>query len=211
MSKVTGINHILLTVKDMNRSVDFFCNILGLTVKGTAQMTMNKYPGPLETGAKVKRLYFLQATDGTMIVCAETPDVHTDVVNPVLPAYWPDSDRPAINAKVDHVALNVESRDDLVHLQTRLREHGVKVSEINERDSTPKFVKSIYFRSPDGLPMEICTWDWSDPSWEAAAQVNYMTDPDPVPSLKEVLERQRGLAGPRKSGVTQPATDQIDR
>lgn len=185
MPKITGINHILLICKDMNQNVEFFVNILGLTVKGTARTTMNVYPGPAETGAKVQRLYFFQASDGTMITCAEAPAVDTSDSNPVLPNYWPGAATNGVYGKVDHVALNVESRDDLVYFQKRLRDHGVAVSEINERMTSPKFVKSIYFQSPDGLPMEICTWDLADPAWEAASKENYMTDPDPVPALKD--------------------------
>lgn len=183
MSKITGINHILLICKDMNKTVEFFANILGMPVKGTAQKTMNVYPGAADSGAQVRRLYFFDAGNGTSITCAEAPASQAVDSQPILPAYWPGEPKGPVG-KVDHLALNVESRDDLVYFQKRLREHGVTVSEISERMTSPKFVKSIYFHSPDGFPMEIATWDWADPTWAQASKDNYMTDPDPVPSLK---------------------------
>lgn len=189
MPKILGLNHLLLNVKDMNRNVDFFVNVLGFSVKGTAQQTMNVYPDADGSPAPptVKRLYFFQAADGFMITCAEAPSVDTVDTQPVLPNYWPEGVRNRVYGKVDHIALSVESRDDLVHFQKRLREFGIAVSEIHERMSTPKFVKSIYFHTPDGFPMEIATWDWSDPHWETASKENYMRDPDPVPALKAAL------------------------
>ncbi|MBX3575453.1 MAG: VOC family protein [Mesorhizobium sp.] len=173
--------------KDMNSSVEFFVNVLGLGVKGTTRRTMNEYPAGAEQRDKVdvERLYFLQAPDGAMLVLAEAPRVHTPGVEPCLPAYWPTHDDLTRGpGKVDHIAFNVETRADLVDFQNRLRAAGHQVSEINERMGDPKFVKSIYFHSPDGLPMEICTWDWTDPAWEAASMANYMRDPDPVPALQ---------------------------
>jgi catechol 2,3-dioxygenase-like lactoylglutathione lyase family enzyme len=183
---------MLIITRDMNKSVDFFVNILGFKVKGTAQRTMSVYPEsesarPGDT-ADIKRLYFLQIADGSMIVCAEIPDADPAPLMPVLPNFWPgepvEHKGPrTIAHKVDHLALNVETRDDLVKFQERLRSFGYTVSEIQERNTRPKFVKSIYFYSPDNLPMEICTWDKGDPDWVLAEGENYMRDPDPVPAL----------------------------
>jgi len=182
MAKITGINHVLLLVKDMQRNADFLVNVLGLRLKGTAQQTMNVYPG--ETAEpSVRRLYFFETSDGTGITCAETPGVETVQTEPVLPAYWPGSPSSGFYNKVDHLALNVGSRDELLHFQQKLRDHGIEVSEIIERATAPKFVKSIYFHSPDGLPMEIAAWDYADPAWEEARHHNYMNDPDPVAAV----------------------------
>lgn len=182
---------MLIITRDMNKSVDFFVNMLGFKVKGTAQRTMSVYPEsesakPGDT-ADIRRLYFLQIQDGSMIVCAEIPDADPAPLTPVLPNFWPGEivhvGRRSIAHKVDHLALNVESRAELVEFQQRLRGFGIEVSEIQERNTSPKFVKSIYFYSPDNLPMEICTWDKGDPDWVTAEGENYMRDPDPVPAL----------------------------
>ena len=187
-SAITGFNHVLLVTRKMNETVDFFVNVLGLKVKGTTRRTMNVYPAGDDAadGVAVERLYFLQPPDNSMVVVAEVPTVETPEVIPCLPAYWPEIDyRDPKPGKIDHLALNVDSRADLVHFRDRLRDHGYEVSEINERMGDPKFVKSIYFHSPDGFPMEICTWDFGDPEWETAEKANYLRDPDPVPALSK--------------------------
>jgi catechol 2,3-dioxygenase-like lactoylglutathione lyase family enzyme len=196
MATINRINHMLLITRDMNKCADFFVNILGFKVKGTAQRTMNVYPESTSArpgdAVNIQRLYFFQLHDSSMIVCAEVPDADPAALSPVLPNFWP-GDLPeilgprAIAHKVDHLALNVDSRDDLVEFQQRLRSFGIEVSEIHERKTSPKFVKSIYFYSPDKLPMEICTWDKSDPDWLTAEGENYMRDPNPVPALKGKL------------------------
>lgn len=185
-SQITGFNHVLLITKKMNETVDMFVNVLGFKVKGTTRRTMNEYPAGEAglDGVAVQRLYFLQMPDTSMVVVAEVPTIETPEVRPCLPAYWPDvSYADPHLGKIDHLALNVKSRADLAFFRDRLREHGHEVSEINERMGDPKFVKSIYFHSPDGMPMEICTWDFDDPEWETAKHANYMRDPDPVPAL----------------------------
>lgn len=184
MATITGINHLLLLVKDMQKTADFFVNILGLRLKGTAQQTMNVYPGK-DNGQRVQRIYFFETSDGTVITCAEAPRVDTENTEPVLPAFWPGTPSTGHYGKVDHLALNVNTRDELIHFQQRLRCAGYEVSEIMERTKPPKFVKSIYFHSPDGYPMEIATWDFDDPSWAEASKHNYMNDPNPVPAVRD--------------------------
>src|SRR5271167_847014 len=90
-SAISGFNHVLIVTKDMNKSIDFFVNVLGLGVKGTTRRTMNAYPAGAEQREKVdvERLYFLQLPDGAMLVIAEAPRLETPGVEPCLPAYWP--------------------------------------------------------------------------------------------------------------------------
>jgi len=189
-AQITGLHHILLVTRQFDKTVDLLVNVLGLKVKGTTRRTMNAYPAGEEARSQVPvdRLYFLQMPDKAMIVVAEVPDGETPEIRPSLPAYWPDMtyEKPQMG-KVDHLALNVASRADLLHFQQLLREHGYSVSEINERKGSPKFVKSIYFHSPDGLPMEICTWDFNDPEWAGVKDEDYYRDPDPVPSVRHLV------------------------
>lgn len=184
MASITGVNHLLLLVRDMQRTADFYINVLGLRLRGTSRQTMNTYPGKQE-GHRVHRIYFFETADGTGITCAEVPTVPLDQTEPVLPAFWPGSPDSGSYGKVDHLALNVNTREELLHFQKRLRENGYQVSEIVERKNPPKFVKSIYFHSPDGYPMEIATWDATDPEWADALAHSYMNDPDPVPAVSQ--------------------------
>jgi catechol 2,3-dioxygenase-like lactoylglutathione lyase family enzyme len=190
MSVINGINHILLICKDMNKSVEFYCNILGFKPAATSSETVTKtgLDGRAPDMPFVSRIYHLATQNGTMISLAELPRNDTTADGPLfLPNFWPgDSRHPKRPSKMDHIALDVDSRDDLIYFQKRLRDHGIEVSEIYERpptETTPMFVKSIYFSDPDGIPLEIASWDRGDPNWQYHKDENMHTDPNPVPSL----------------------------
>lgn len=192
MGLITGINHILLVCQDMNRTVDFYVNVLGLTVKGTSQGTLTS--AGLE-GAKassemprVTRTYHLITEDGTDIAFSELPDMDTQADGSLfVPSFWPGAfRRPLRPSKVDHIALSVRSRADLLTIQGRLRDRGIEVSDLIERPpsaDSPMFVKSIYFYDPDGIPLEVASWDRGDPAWALHDDAAYFRDPDPVPSM----------------------------
>jgi hypothetical protein len=58
------------------------------------------------------------------------------------------------------------------------------VSEISEREET-RLVKSIYLKDPDGLDLELATWNRQDPDWRDAGPEFRFLDKDPVPSLRQ--------------------------
>ncbi len=198
--KITGVNHLVLVCRDMETTVRFYRDLLGLKVKatltggglavGSRGWVMDESEGnaPAATVERtdVRRLYFLEMADGSIITFAELPGQDTRADQSLfLPNFWPGSGSPPPSPrKMDHLALNVETRDDLVWFQQHLRSQGIEVSEVEERASNPKFVKSIYFYDPDGVPMEIATWDWNDPEWKNVKDEDFFKDPDPVPSLK---------------------------
>jgi len=189
--KITGINHLVLVCKDMEETLRFYRDLLGLKVKATLPGSKQRQTGwATEQGAPesdLRRLYFLEMEDGSIITFAEIPDDRTKADQSLfLPNFWPGKGTPpGIPKKMDHLALNVETRADLGWFQQRLKSNGIEVSEIEERPSNPKFVKSIYFYDPNDVPLEIATWDWGDPEWEGVKDEDFFTDPDPVPSLSE--------------------------
>ena len=187
---ITGINHLVLVCKDMEETLHFYRDLLGLRVKATLPGNRQRQTGwATAQGAPesdLQRLYFLEMQDGSIITFAEIPDEKTWADQSLfLPNFWPGKGiPPETPKKMDHLAFNVETRADLEWFEKHVRMKGIEVSEIEERASNPKFVKSIYFYDPNGVPLEIATWDWGDPEWGSVKDEDFFTDPDPVPSLR---------------------------
>ncbi len=53
---------------------------------------------------------------------------------------------------VNHIALRVPQRDDLLAMKARLEAHGVEVVGVTDHDS---YIESIYFFDPNGLRLEL--------------------------------------------------------
>jgi catechol 2,3-dioxygenase-like lactoylglutathione lyase family enzyme len=99
-------------------------------------------------------------------------------------SFWPGENAPPhAPEKLDHFAFDVPTFEDLVWFQRHLRDNGVAVSDIVPRSKPPRFVDSIYFNDPSGIPLEIATWNRSDPLWKKQRPEDWYSDTDPVPSL----------------------------
>ncbi len=190
VGKITGINHCVLVVKDMDESIRFYRDLLGLKVVATRaefdpRRDVSNNKAPMDAGPSgVRHNYFLQMANGEIITLVEVDRAEKAEQSVFSAGLWPGkSAPPARPRKLDHLALNVESRDDLVWFQKHLRGNGVEVSEIEERAMDPKFVKSLYFYDPNGVPLEIATWDWKDPNWKSHKAEDWLRDEHPVPSL----------------------------
>lgn len=80
--------------------------------------------------------------------------------------------------KMDHLALNVDSLADLKAVQKRLRDNGWPVSEIQDLEQSP-FVKSIYFYDPNGVPLEVATFNFGGPEWKGRKEQDWYLDDRP--------------------------------
>lgn len=80
--------------------------------------------------------------------------------------------------KMHHIAMTVESVAELERTREELIRKGIDVSSIVDHD----FIKSIYFRDPNGILLEISAYT------RRLADVDVLADPEPVPALRELLE-----------------------
>jgi hypothetical protein len=67
---------------------------------------------------------------------------------------------PNTPAWVNHIALRVHSRDDLLAMKARLEQHRVEVVGVTDHDG---YIESIYFFDPNGFRLEL-TVEVADPS-----------------------------------------------
>jgi catechol 2,3-dioxygenase-like lactoylglutathione lyase family enzyme len=196
--RIRGISHLALMTHDMEASVRFYRDVLGLRVVRTNPPvdTGRTTPGgEREPYYAFSRQYFFDMGNGELFSLYETDVVAPRFEASIVDNLWPEPPTRSRGVehpqKLDHMAFDVASRDDLVWFRERLEACGISVSKIVERNLDPshaKFVKSIYFYDPSGNPMEIATLDEGDPEWVGYDRSDWYRDDDPVPALTSPVD-----------------------
>jgi len=130
MVKYSGINHLAMATRDMDTTIRFWRDLLGMRlVAGLGR------PG--------YRHYFFEISDHDMIAFFEWPDVDK--------ALEKDHGVPVKGPFVfDHVSFEVESEEDLWELKDKLEATEIWVSEVLDHG----FIHSIYTFDPNNIPIE---------------------------------------------------------
>jgi catechol 2,3-dioxygenase-like lactoylglutathione lyase family enzyme len=130
MAPLNGINHLAMATGDMDKTIRYWRDLLGLRlVAGIGR------PG--------YRHYFFAISETDMIAFFEWPGVEP----------MPDKDHGApVRGPVgfDHVSFGVESEEDLWTLKEKLDAAGFWVSEVVDHG----FIYSIYSFDPNNIPVE---------------------------------------------------------
>jgi catechol 2,3-dioxygenase-like lactoylglutathione lyase family enzyme len=130
MVKFTGVNHLAMATRDMDTTIRFWRDLLGLRLVAGL-------------GRPKARLYFFEIAEDSLIGFFEWPEVEAVAEK--------DHGYPAKGPAVfDHVALGVEAEADLWELKERLEAAGFWVSEVMDHG----FIHSIYSFDPNGIPIE---------------------------------------------------------
>lgn len=154
-SPFSGINHLAMVTGDMDKTVRFYRDTLGCKLIATIGTDRFKH-------------YFFSIGKHNTIAFFEWPGIEPGVPEK-------GAGTPAPGRQFDHLSFNVDSYDELIALQRRLRERGVEVTRIVDHH----FIHSIYFDDPNGIALEASVW-LMDPETE----VSY-NDPDPVAAVAE--------------------------
>jgi catechol 2,3-dioxygenase-like lactoylglutathione lyase family enzyme len=164
MVKYTGINHLAMATRDMDGTIRFWRDLLGMRlVAGLGR------PG--------YRHYFFQISEHDMIAFFEWPDV-TEV---------PEKDHgvPVKGPFVfDHVSFEVEGEEDLWTLKDKLEAADIWVSEIIDHG----FIHSIYAFDPNNMAIEFSA---PVPGVDVR-KVPKMKDIEPTSVTREGAEPQSG-------------------
>ncbi|MFC1867546.1 VOC family protein [Thermodesulfobacteriota bacterium] len=130
MVKYTGVNHLAMATNDIDSTIRFWRDLLGMRlVAGLGR------PG--------YRHYFFEITGNDMIAFFEWPEVEKG----------PDKDHgvPVKGSFVfDHVSFEVAGEDDLWELKDRLEAADTWVSEVVNHG----FIHSIYAFDPNNIAIE---------------------------------------------------------
>jgi catechol 2,3-dioxygenase len=125
MMQLKGIGHVLLRVRDLERSKKFYSDVLGFHV-------LEEDP---EHG-------------GTFM--ALPGQSHAIDLFPVTDPEAAERQTPGVRG-LGHIAFRVESEAALKDAHGALREHGVPIARTTDHVSQ----KSVYFHDPDGNMLEI--------------------------------------------------------
>ncbi|MBK9123009.1 MAG: VOC family protein [Chloroflexi bacterium] len=128
---VVGLHHITLVARDMQRTIDFYTQILGLNV---VKQTVN-FDDPSSY-----HIYFGDSTGrpGTVVTYFE----------------WPEAPKGAHGiGGTHHYAMSVQDRSVLLKWKRRLTDLGIEVRGPFDRT----YFESIYFDDPDGVIIELAT------------------------------------------------------
>ncbi|QTA88529.1 VOC family protein [Desulfonema magnum] len=164
MAKYTGISHLAMVTKDMDTTIRFWRDLLGMRlVAGLG------HPG--------YRHYFFEITEHDMIAFFEWPDVEKcPEKDHGVPVRGPFA--------FDHVSFEVESDGDLWELKDKLEAADIWVSEVIDHG----FIHSVYTFDPNNIAIE-----FSAPVAEINIRKNpKMRDTNPSPVAQEGAEPRPG-------------------
>jgi glyoxylase I family protein len=124
--RITGIHHITLLVADVERSLAFYRNVLGMRL---VEQTVND-------DDQSARHFIFGDEDRVLVTCLEYPDLDEGKVG---------------RGSTHHFALSVDSEAELSAWKEYLTEKGIPTTDVMDRTGT----KSIYLRDPDAHIIEI--------------------------------------------------------
>lgn len=130
MTKFKGINHLAMATGDMDKTIRFWRDLLGMRlVAGLGK------PG--------YRHYFFEISENDLIAFFEWPGV--------LPVEEKEQGYPVKGPYIfDHVSFGVQKEEDLWEIKDKLEASGFEVSEVIDHG----FIHSIYAFDPNGIPIE---------------------------------------------------------
>jgi catechol 2,3-dioxygenase-like lactoylglutathione lyase family enzyme len=152
-----GINHLALVCRDMERTVDFYTNVLGMPLIKTIEL-------PLDLGQH----FFFDCGGGDSLAFFWFPNAPEPVAGVTGPGCRPDQgDLTSAIGSMNHVAFDV-APEHIEAYRERLIAAGVPCTEVANHDDSEYgiseelhdgvFVRSVYFMDPDGILLELACW-----------------------------------------------------
>lgn len=133
---VQGLHHFAWRCRDAEETRHFYEDLLGLPL-----VHVIKNDNVPSTGEHCPYVHiFFRMRDGSCIAFFDLGDGI---------AAQPSANTPAW---VNHIALRLDSREDLHAMKARLQAHNVEVVGVTDHDG---FIESIYFFDPNGLRLEL--------------------------------------------------------
>ena len=140
--KINGLNHFAWRCRNAEENRAFYEDILGLPLAHVIKA--DHVPS---TGEYAPYLHvFFKMGDGSYIAFFDLGDGAGALPSPNTPSW------------VNHIALEVASKEELLAAKERLEQHGVQVLGVTDH----KIIESIYFFDPNGLRVELTTRTASD-------------------------------------------------
>jgi len=149
-----GINHLALVCRDMERTVDFYTNVLGMPLVKT-----------IELPAGMGQHFFFDCGGGDSLAFFWFPEAPDPAPGVSMPRGRPDqgSLTSAIGS-MNHVAFTVPA-EEIEAYRERLLAAGIDCTDVANHDDSEwgisddlhegVFMRSVYFQDPDGILLEL--------------------------------------------------------
>ncbi len=169
----SGVNHLAMVTPDMEATVRFYHDVLGMPLVGTLGNGDPNEPYPY-------RHYFFRIGTRNTLAFFEWPGVDTGPKK--------DAGIPGDGQKFDHVSFDVTSLEELLALRERLLAASIEVTPVVDHT----IFYSIYFDDPvNGASLEASVWV------RDLDKVGYWGDPEPTPTAARIQkERDPGAVRP---------------
>ena len=173
---IRGVHHLAMVTGDLDKTIRFYRDALGLPVVATTGNRSDLYPF---------RHYFFKLGPHTTIAFFEWKGMVEEFTKPAgLPVRG--------QLQFDHLSFQVDDEQALHDLRGRLADCGVESTDIVDH----QFLRSIYFTDPNGIALEASWWvrdpttgevDYSDPE--------LFYDPDPPAALADMTVGHEAVTG----------------
>ncbi len=155
--EIQGINHLALVCRDMKKTVDFYSGVLGMPLTKT-----------IDLPAGMGQHFFFDIGNGDALAFFWFPDAPESVPGVTHSANLVgEGSLTTAHASMNHVAFNVPV-ERIDEYQKKLESAGVECTPVvnhddSETQASPTltdttFVRSIYFKDPDGILLEFAGW-----------------------------------------------------
>lgn len=136
---IKGLHHAAISVKDLDRSIQFYCGLLGMEMLGQSEFS----------GAAMDRITTLTNTRGR-VAMLRAGDQHLELFEFTAPTPKPrDAQRPVCDHGISHFCIEMTN----IQLEfERLTAAGV---EFHCTPQTFGNMKATYARDPDGNVVEL--------------------------------------------------------
>jgi catechol 2,3-dioxygenase-like lactoylglutathione lyase family enzyme len=152
-----GINHLALVCRDMEKTVDFYTNVLGMPLTKTLDL-----PGGMG------QHFFFDCGNGDSVAFFWFPTAPEPAPGVSQPKGMPGvAELTTAIGSMNHVAFDVP-QEKFEEYHAKLVAKGVEVTPIINHDDSPRqisremhpgvFIRSFYFQDPDGILLEFATW-----------------------------------------------------
>jgi catechol 2,3-dioxygenase-like lactoylglutathione lyase family enzyme len=139
---VHGLHHFAYRCRDAEETRRFYEDVLGLPL-----VHIIRADNVPSTGEYCPYVHiFFRMRDGSYMAFFDLGDDTASAPSPNTPAW------------VNHIALRVDSVDELLDAKRRLEAAGVEVLGVTDH----KFINSIYFFDPNGIRLELTTYTGTD-------------------------------------------------
>ena len=134
---IRGLHHFAYRCRDCEETRRFYEDLLGLPLVHVIKATNVPSTGEYCPYVHI----FFQMRDGSYLAFFDLGDDVIAIPSPNTPEW------------VNHIALRVDSTDDLRSAKTRLEAAGIEVLGITDHH----IINSIYFFDPNGIRLELTT------------------------------------------------------